>query len=115
MKATGREGVITYVEGAHAIDIPFEMSGSARYDLLLAPLDLRRWRVPAGEPIPHTQQKEILARLREWLDSRRTRTDIGIQSLEQSAQRCAWSGCDRAALATSAYCSEHFDDTLLRR
>jgi hypothetical protein len=115
MQAEGRSGVISYTDGAHTIDIPWEMSGSSRYDILLAPLDLRRWRIPAGELISHAQQRDILLRLRQWLASRQTRSDVDLPAeSQQSSRTCVWHDCQRLSLAGSAYCVEHFDETLLR-
>ena len=115
LHADGRTGVISYRDGLHAIDIPWEMSGSERYDVLLAPLDLQYWRLPAREPIPRAKQKDILVRLRQWLASRGTRSDIE-QPVEStlSSRRCAWRECRRMSVVGSAYCAEHFDETLLR-
>jgi hypothetical protein len=115
LQAEGGSGVISYTDCAYAIDIPWEMSGSSRYDLLLAPLDLRRWRIPAGELIARSKQKDILLRLRHWLASRDTRSDIDLPNeSEQSSHACVWHGCTRISLSGSAYCTEHFDETLLR-
>jgi hypothetical protein len=113
--ADGRTGAISYSDGLHSIDIPWEMSGSERYDVLLAPLDLRYWRLPAREPIPHANQKDILVRLRQWLASRGARSDIDLPvESTLSSQRCAWRECQRMSVVGSAYCAEHFDETLLR-
>ena len=115
LRSDGRSGVISYTCGTHAIDIPWEMSGSSRYHILVAPLDLRHWDVPTEEPIPRAQQKDILVRLRRWLASQSTRSDIDLPTqTEQSPRTCAWYGCQRMSLADSAYCPEHFDETLLR-
>jgi len=46
LRSDGRSGVISYTYGTHSIDIPWEMSGSPRYDILVAPLDMRHWDVP---------------------------------------------------------------------
>jgi hypothetical protein len=111
----GRSGVISYIHGTHAIHIPGEMSGSERYDLLLAPLDLRRWRDPAGEPIPRAKQRDILVRLRQWLASRGTRSDIDLPAQSgQSAQTCVWHACQRMSIPGSTYCADRFDETLLQ-
>jgi hypothetical protein len=115
LHADGRSRVISYTDGPYALDIPWEISGSSRYDLLLGTLDLRQWRVPAGQPIPRAKQKDILARLRHWLASQRTRSDIDLPAEPQySSQRCMWHRCHHTAIPGSAYCAEHFDEALLR-
>ena len=113
--ASGRAGAISYREGARTLEIYWEMSGSPRYDILLAPLDLRYWLSPADEQIPLAKQKEILRDLRQWLASERKRADIDVPTpLTYSGESCVRSGCQHPALSGLAYCLEHFDESLLR-
>ena len=113
---SGRDGNITYSNSGRSLDIYWEISAAPGYDILVAPLDLRRWRVPSDEAIPRAQQREILASFRSWLKSQGTRADIDLPSqIEYSSENCVWVGCGHKALRNSAYCFGHFDETLLRR
>ena len=113
MTMSGRAGEILYQEGERTLRIEWEMSGSAELDLLLAPLRLGEW---TSEPsaIPKEKQREILKRLREWLSYRGLRSDIDLPpDAADSDQTCLWQDCSARQLAGSAYCREHFDETLL--
>ena len=113
---SGRDGTITYSDLGRSLEIYWEMSGVPQYDILVAPLNLKQWKIPADEAIPRTKQREILEGLRSWLKSQGKRADIDRPSqIEYSSENCVWAGCSQKALRNSAYCLEHFDETLLRR
>jgi hypothetical protein len=115
LRTTGRCGEIECREGERVLLIPWEMSGSPKYDLLLAPLNLTSWSSNPDEPIPPLKQREVLTALRQWLRSERLRTDIDLPAEGRSSgASCQWSGCKRRQLAGSAYCEEHYDATLSR-
>jgi hypothetical protein len=115
MTTSGRCGRIIYTEAGKTLDIDWEMSGAAHYDILIAPVDLREWQFPQRETIPEGQQKMILARLRNWLAAKRLRTDIDLpQSTEVSEKTCMRGGCSSKAIKGSAYCLEHLSLNSLR-
>ena|SRR2546423_14047812 len=115
MDMHGRHGTIRYDEDGKALDIPWDISGSPRYSILLAPLDLRHWSQPIDESVSPEKQRQILAGLRKWLRSQRHTTDIDLPRWSFfCSETCAQSGCDEKALRGSAYCRDHFDESLLR-
>lgn len=91
LRTTGRRGEIECREAAgRVLRIPWEMSGSPEYDLLLAPLNLSCWSSSADASIPPPKQRGILAALRHWLRSRNLRTDIDLPEDGRSAEaRCS--------------------------
>ena len=114
MEAFGRTGVISYEEDGHSIDIEWEISGGSNLDILLAPMDIRKW-TSSGENISKEKQKEILYRLREWLPTQRIKSDIDLPAhLNISDHECLLFGCKQRAINDSAFCQEHYDDTFLR-
>jgi hypothetical protein len=113
MKNEGRCGTIVYEEEGRTIEIPWERSGSPRYNILLAPLDLRKWA--SGEDIPRPVQRQILDKLREWLATQNCRANIAsLQCQTLADKKCVARGCSRRAVQGYAYCLEHYDETLLR-
>ena len=109
----GRVGEILYEEDGRTLRFWWEASASPNVDTLLAPVDLRHG--VTGEAVPLVKQLEILGRLRDWLSSTRIRTDLDRPSSIAAARSCVWIGCKNVQLEGIAYCSEHFDLTLLRR
>ena len=115
MRTTGRSGEIECREGSCTLLIPWEMSGSPHYDILLAPLDFTKWSAGCNGAIQPAKQQEILAALRAWAYSEGIRSDIDFPTGRQETHNmCAWHDCSRGALAGSAYCRQHFDTTLLK-
>lgn len=115
MNTSGRCGEIECFDQGNVVRIYWEMSGSPKYDLLLAPLNLTSWSTGAKSPIPRSRQREILVALRQWLRSKRLRTDIDIPvNRRTSNEKCRWSGCEQRQLVGLAYCPEHYDESLLR-
>lgn len=115
MNNDGRCGTITYQSGSNKIVIEWEMSGSAEHDILLAPIDLTEWSEPKGVKIPFEMQKEILQKLRSWAKDKKLRTDIDFPISDVENIKCIWAGCNRNRLKGFAYCSTHYDETLLRK
>ena len=116
MKPSGRSGAIVYQSGVYKIEIEYEMSGSLENDILLAPMDLREWSEPEGSEIPGEKQIEILDKLRSWTNTQKLKTDIDLPlNLDVEDEPCAWSGCNKNRIKDSAYCSIHYDETLLRK
>jgi hypothetical protein len=113
MNAHGRCGAIRCSDGENIVDIDWEMSGSPEYDILLAPLDLRRWA--SGAEIPRDAQHRMMSQLREWLNGQGIRSDATPpRQLKQRGEVCQRSGCSQKAPSGSAYCAFHFDESLLR-
>ena len=48
MTRSGRNGCIIYKSDDKNLEIYWEMSGVPEYDMLLAPVDLREWKLPQG-------------------------------------------------------------------
>jgi hypothetical protein len=114
LNANGRCGTISCAKDGQNLEIEWEMSGVPEKDILLAPIDLARWA--SGEDIPKAEQRMILERLRDWLVSKKTRSDINRPTEEvDHAAACVWSGCEEPPLKGLAYCANHYDDTLLRK
>ncbi len=89
------------------------MSGVSDKDILLAPIDLTQW--DSGQVVPKAEQRLILGDLREWLTKKNTRTDIARPTDEVDLNsNCTWDGCEERPLRRSAYCADHYDDTLLK-
>ncbi len=115
MTVSGRCGTITYIEDDKHVGFGWEMSGASELDILLAPLDLRVWQVPRNQMIPIEEQRTILTRLREWLATKRLRTDIDIpRTYELSSQNCVSNCCPNKAITGSAYCLEHLSISILQ-
>ena len=111
--AHGRCGEICCSDGENIVEVGWEMSGSPHYDILLAPLDLRRWA--SGADIPRDIQHRILAELRAWLVGEKIRSDAASPRLtERSSDACRKAGCSDNAVSGSVYCAFHYDETLLR-
>ena len=111
----GRDGYIYYVEDGCLCEMYCESSGVTRYDILLAPLDLRKWQRPEGMPIQQDKQLEILNKLRSWLKVQKLRSNIDPPiNIELADGRCAWKDCDQQKMKGSAYCPHHYDLNLLR-
>ncbi len=114
MESSGRSGVIAFREAGRALSIGWEMSGSPDFDILLAPMDLRRWSVPAGEAIVLETQLELLGRLRAWLRQEGIRSDIDVTGEgRQTDVACAQAGCAAGQRVGSAFCPTHADLRLL--
>lgn len=115
MITQGRSGDILYQEGDRALELDWEMSGTNELNILLAPVDLRKWHAPLPTTIPLDKQKEILSRLRHWLHAEGLRSDIDLPgNTELTSVPCVYSDCEKQSIKGSAYCLEHFDFTLLR-
>jgi len=115
MNKSGRDGIITYHEGAMSIEIYWERSGSPLYDICLATIDLREWKNPKGVKIDKEHQLEILRNLRQWLKDQNIKSNIDLHSeIETIDRRCAWRKCDQRRIKGSAYCPYHYDYNLLR-
>jgi hypothetical protein len=115
MSSSGRCGTITYLDEGRELEIYWEISGDSAADILLAPLDLRRWSGPGEEELSIGKQQEILARLRDWLAAKKIRSDIELPSSSAlSKEKCAWAGCSQKTIEGCAYCAEHHDLNLLR-
>ena len=111
----GRDGYIYYVEDGHLCEMYCEMSGVETYDILLAPVDLRKWIRPEGIPIQRDRQLEILRKLRSWLKEQKTKSNIDSPTnIELAEGRCAWKDCDQQKIKGLAYCPYHYDLNLLR-
>ena len=111
----GRDGYIYYVEDDHLCEMYWETSGVRKYDILLAPVDLRKWIRPEGMPIPLDRQLDILRKLRSWLKEQKTRSNIDPPiNVELGEGRCAWKDCDQQKMQGLAYCPYHYDLNLLR-
>ena len=96
MENTGRSGSIIYVENKNKLVMYWEISGVGKYDILLAPLDLRKWSEPESIKIPPDKQIEILNRLRKWAQDNRIRTDLDSPSNhELDTMSCMWKNCDK--------------------
>ena len=116
MRCSGRCGVIVYHSGKREIEIEWEMSGVPEHDILLAPIDLRQWNEPKGIEIPRDKQIEILRALRSWTKAEKLRTDIDLPlRVEFEDNPCGWAGCSEPRIKDSAYCSNHYDENLLRK
>ena len=103
----GRGGVIYYVEDGYLCEIG--------YDIILAPVDLRKWERPEGKTIPQDKQLEILRKLRSWLKEQKLRNNIDLPTnIEFADRRCAKKGCNEQRIKGSAYCRKHYDLNLLR-
>src|SRR5262245_59387265 len=99
MIKSGRCGEIEVSERGNCVRLYWEMSGSPAFDLLLAPLDLTFWATGAKDPIPLAKQREILAALRQWLQSQRLRTDIDLPTDRRASEAiCQWHGCEHPQL-----------------
>jgi hypothetical protein len=116
----GRDGMITYREPPRELKIPWEFGISreqagSRAFLKIIHADLRRWSSPPRDPISEEHQLEILAALRDWLESRKERSSIDLPSdLSEDTVRCMWAGCDRHRLKQHYYCRYHLDLSCLR-
>ena len=112
----GQSGEILCRYGGREIHLPWEMSGSGKYDLLLGQLDLTAWNYGPPEPLSLEAQREILNALRLWLDAKGWRTDIDVpQELDAEEAPCLWSNCTGRRLRGLAFCREHCDFALLRQ
>ena len=113
LKNNGRCGTITCAKEDLELKIDWEMSGTPDADILLAPMNLSQWA--SGIEIPRAEQLEILNHLRAWFDARRINADIARPTAQiNSSSRCERSGCRDHAMAGSAYCPFHYDETLLK-
>jgi len=111
----GRCGDIVYMEGEKILKIYWEMPGVKELDMLIWP-DLTKWEPPVLEAIPYEKQREILARLRNWLTNEGLKTDIDLPlTIKSENEPCIWSGCGNDRVMGSAYCLEHIDYTTLKR
>jgi hypothetical protein len=113
MSVAGRTGEIIYKDSIGTLILPWEMSGTRDYDILLAPLNLNAWTIPKDEKIPLEKQLEILKKLRVWLSSEKYRSDVHLPTNEISKNKCIKSGCEDFALIGLAYCSRHYSLSLL--
>lgn len=112
IRSSGRSGVIECCKGDRVVTIDWEMSGSAEVDIALAPADFRKWS--CGDVMSREMQLKILAALRAWLEEQGIRSDVARPSTTAPDSRCVKVGCQTPALTGIAYCSLHYDDTLLR-
>jgi hypothetical protein len=112
----GRDGSIVYREGGRELEIYWEVSGASGCDVVVGPLDFRKWTRPIEEEIPEEKQLELLARLRQWFSAQNLRTDVHLpdDALETDSQ-CAWLACECRKLWNSAYCRRHYDLMCLRQ
>ncbi len=116
MKSSGRCGAVIYQSGEDKIEIEWEISGVPENDILLAPMDLREWNEPKGTEIPRDKQIEILHKLRSWTKEQKLKTDIDLPlNLEFEDDPCLWVGCNEHKIKGFAYCSQHYDENLLRK
>ena len=114
MNISGRDGSILYKAENNQINIYWEMSGSVKYGILLAPLDLRKWDEPKGIKISRKNQIEILHKLQAWLKTQKIKSNIDIPlSLEFDDETCNWGGCREPKVKGLAFCMMHYDETLL--
>lgn len=116
LKSFGRCGNIELEKEGRILEICWEMSGSPEFDILLAPIDLKKWSKPADKEILREEQFEILNNLRLWLKGQRIKTDIDLPSTNDKENKpCICAGCNNPALGGLVYCSFHYDDMLLRK
>ncbi len=109
-------GSIIYGHERKKIALYWEMSGVPKYDILLAPVDLRHWDEPYGEMVPQHEQIEILHKLRSWTKSQGIRSDIDLPlDAEIEDVPCLMAECNGLRIRGSAYCSRHYDENLLRQ
>ena len=113
LQANGRCGIISCSKGDLMMEIEWEMSGVPDMDILMAPVDLNRWR--SGQEISLAEQRYILDRLRTWLHEKGIRADIvrPVTHIDPS-NRCVRAGCDKPVLEGYAYCPNHYDESLLK-
>jgi len=115
MSKHGRSGTIIYQSGDNMIEIEWEKSGSTKFDILLAPMDLREWTEPKGLMISFEMQIEILQKLRSWLKDHKLKADIDSPVFDVEDTKCIWAGCSRKRLRGFVYCNRHYDENLLRK
>ena len=113
MTSSGRSGAIKYQNAGKSLSIGWEMAGTAKYDICIAPVDLRTWAVPKGLEIPIEKQLEILDLLREFLSKKNIRSDIQLPNQKLSNDVCMIAGCSSLALEGTAYCPAHFSRNML--
>lgn len=110
----GRSGKILYHKKDRSLSLYWEMSGVKEMDLLIPCPDLRWWNVPRGESIPLPKQREILARMREYLNGRGLKSNIDLPSkIEFQNEKCVWTDCPNPRVNNYAYCLEHLDVSTL--
>jgi len=113
IQSHGRYGSVIYQKNSNTIELYWEMSGSKKYAILLAPLDLRKWQ--DENEIPINEQLEILADLRCWLKRENIKTDIDLpEEIELENKVCIHSGCNETRIKNSAYCLRHYNESLLK-
>ena len=76
IKYYGRADTIYYIENEKVLEIYFEMSGVAQYDMLVYFDSLKGWTFPKDEPFAFQEQSKIREKLIEWLKSKRIRSDL---------------------------------------
>ena len=116
LKESGRSGYLLYREAGRELRVYWEGSGAPQFDILLAPLTLSRWTFPANAPlIPLDDQLAILRNIRGWLAEQGIRSDLTRppQTGAATTEACHWRQCTNEALQGSAYCPEHYDQSLL--
>ena len=75
-RPSGRDGFIYYRRGLHVLELYWEMSGNEAFDILLSLDGIRHWHLPDLESIGEDEQRDIAARLREWLQSKNLRASF---------------------------------------
>jgi hypothetical protein len=112
-EGVGRAGAIICRENECSVAIDWEMSGVSAHDILLAPIDLRKWDSPKDENIPRVKQRQILHDLRSWLKAQNVKSNIDLKDLSVDKRQCSWNECTQMQVKDSAYCQFHIDETLL--
>jgi len=111
----GRSGEIVYTSNSKCIRFYYEISGTPRFDILLAPINLRELEKPKGEVLSIEMQLEVLTDLRRWLIEKKIKSDIDLPSdISLSNEKCGWNQCNKHRINGKAYCIDHFNKTLLR-
>lgn len=75
-RPSGSDGYIYLRNGARILELYWEVSGVADYDILLSLAGLRQWVLPPAEPIEVEEWAAIQAKLRDWLSTRNIRALI---------------------------------------
>jgi hypothetical protein len=115
MERDGRCGNIIYRDGDRVLKMYWEISAVRKYDILLAPIDLRQWGEPGNEKIDQDEQLEILDQLRSWLQWEGIKSNIDRDSNALLDTRsCVHMKCNQPRIKGVAYCRKHFDINLLR-
>jgi len=126
MKFSGYSGTIVHTSDDCMIEIEWRMSEASDKDIVLVPVDVRKWDEPKGTGIPVDKQVQILRKLRSWLSEQNLQTDIDLPATDNDLPAedripdlifkypCDYPGCNKKK-KYSSYCDTHYDMKLMKK